>query len=45
MALSLKGGRNHLDAEIRVSNVVMLYFKIGFARNSITLKYTTPNSD
>jgi hypothetical protein len=45
MAPNLKGGRNHLDAEIRVSNVVMIYFEIGFARSSITRKYTTPNSD
>jgi hypothetical protein len=31
-----QGGRsNHLDAKIRVSNVITLYFKNGFARNSV----------
>jgi hypothetical protein len=28
-----QGGRNHLDAEIRVSNALTLYFKISFARS------------
>ena len=29
-----EGGRNHLDAEIRVSSVIRLYFEISFARGS-----------
>jgi hypothetical protein len=29
-----KGGRNHLDAEIRASNAIALYLEINFARSS-----------
>jgi hypothetical protein len=29
-----RGGRNHLDAEIRASNAIALYLEINFARSS-----------